>query len=199
MSLSNLFAERITQTLERHGYINHEQYVFYYYTYDWITEQAIYYSSLVFLGILIHLPLPAFIYCLISCSLRCSAGGMHASSKMLCSIISYTEFIIIMYLISLNILPAIYKLNMVLIYAVSLVIIIVLAPLDHPNKRLSNVKKTKHKVYCIKVCFISCGFLMFFHFTGLTKCQQTITICTIISAADLMIGTLLNRRYHNAD
>ncbi len=199
MSLSGLFAEIITKELEKHGYITQEQREFYYYTYDWIIEHTTYYISLILLGILMHLPLPAFVYCFISSSLRFSAGGMHAPSKILCSVISYAEFIIIMLLLSFNILPTNCILSVILIYTAGIIIIIILAPLDHPNKRLSIEQKSKLKVSCVKVCLISSILLAFFYFTGLTKCQQTITICTIISASDLMLGTLLNRRFQNAD
>ena len=75
MSLSGLFAKKITQALEKHGYITQSQYEFYFYTYDWIAEQIIYYGSLIISGIFIHLFLFYFI-CITIAFLFCRLDKM---------------------------------------------------------------------------------------------------------------------------
>lgn len=117
--------------------------------------------------------------------LRMTANGYHAKTFSCCFLLTNSVFII--YLLLLNI----YKYNLALnvtwvVLIASIICICLLAPVVHPNHKLSDTKKKQNRFYALTILGIDLLIVVFFAFQKHYKISYAISI-TIIIVASMMI------------
>ena len=114
------------------------------YGFEMLFQKAIGYGTLLLLGSALYKFIPTVVFLLTFCTLRERTGGFHMRTETGCFIVSIVQFLLIMRLgeVSIIRLPFI-QLGIVLI---SILIIFLLAPLNHPNWNLNTeeVKQCRH-------------------------------------------------------
>ena len=133
----------------------------YAYIFDYMFNFILYNLSLLTLGFLFHHPIAVTIYIIITGSLRAVTGGYHCKTRISCYILSYTVFSI--YLLTIATIPMISAYILIPIYIICWILILVVSPVDTPNKVFSkSAKKTaRKKTYII---FSSIPYLQICHF-----------------------------------
>jgi accessory gene regulator protein AgrB len=143
--------------------------------------------------------------------LKMIAGGAHAKSQGVCSIISYSVFILTMAIsqIATNVKLSLFNLPYIsyILCALTVAIcvgIIFLAPVDHPNKRFDNASKKKLKkisfFYCIAICMLQMFMLQYSQtFTNISKPHAyrysfTVFTCLIVIFVNQIIGKIIDRK-----
>lgn len=116
----------------------------YAYIFDYMLNFLLYNLSLLTLGFLFHHPIAVTIYIIITGSLRAITGGYHCKTRISCYILSYTIFCI--YLLTIATIPMISAYVLIPIYIICWILILVVSPVDTPNKVFSqSAKKTARK------------------------------------------------------
>lgn len=174
----------------------------YAYIFDYMLNFLLYNLSLLTLGFLFHHPIAVTIYIIITGSLRAITGGYHCKTRISCYILSYTIFCI--YLLTIATIPMISAYVLIPIYIICWILILVVSPVDTPNKVFSqSAKKTARK----KTYIIFLDIIFFFNsiFTILSlllhwnKDLIFIDLSLIICATGLYTGYISNiRRYHES-
>lgn len=100
-------------------------------------------------------------FLLIFIVLRGFCGGFHAKTYIVCTIVTLGTFCIVMFISSITSLPLLFYFILLIL---GLFIMIRFAPIEHPNKKISEQNKRKHKrtsiilfcVFCLIGAFLNC-------------------------------------------
>lgn len=92
MYLSYKLAAFLTRCMVRNGSIEDNQYDAYLYCLDYLLELVVYFVTTFLFGLLLGYPLFGILYTLILFSLKSCCGGIHAPSRLLCTLFSYLCF-----------------------------------------------------------------------------------------------------------
>lgn len=93
MYLSYKLAAFLTRCMVRNGSIEDNQYDAYLYCLDYLLELVVYFVTTFLFGLLLGYPLFGILYTLILFSLKSCCGGIHAPSRLLCTLFSYLCFL----------------------------------------------------------------------------------------------------------
>ena len=141
----------------------------------------------------------AILYILCVSLMKSSAGGYHAASRVKCSVLSYSLFLTAI-LTYRN--PAIcafidrtgtFSLRD-LIYAAEVFIIVLLSPVENPNKRLSPRERVKLKSCSIILVSIVSVIYIFFRLTSYKVYCNMIIVCFCINAFSQIVGSIKYKR-----
>ena len=156
----------------------------YAYIFDYMFNFILYNLSLLTLGFLFHHPIAVTIYIIITGSLRAVTGGYHCKTRISCYILSYTVFSISAYIL----IP---------IYIICWILILVVSPVDTPNKVFSkSAKKTARKKTYI-IFFFNSIFTILSLLLHWNKGLIFIDLSLIICATGLYTGYISNIRRHH--
>ena len=155
----------------------------------------LYNLSLLTLGFLFHHPIAVTIYIIITGSLRAITGGYHCKTRISCYILSYTVFSI--YLLTIATIPMISAYILIPIYIICWILILVVSPVDTPNKVFSkSAKKTARKKNYI-IFFFNSIFTILSLLLHWNKGLIFIDLSLIICATGLYTGYISNIRRHH--
>lgn len=119
--------------------INYREKPLYLYAFETFISQILAYSILLIIGLIAHIILPLITYLLFFILLRGQTSGFHATSQLTCSFLSIFVTSILVYLSS--IIP---QKSMVLLLPaliISIIYIILNAPINHKNMNLTTYEK----------------------------------------------------------
>ncbi|MDD6485174.1 MAG: accessory gene regulator B family protein [Clostridiales bacterium] len=147
-------AEGITAYYVKKHYIPEDKKDIYCYGFKLILADIINFSIVILLGILLGKVTASILFLLTLCTVRIFSGGFHSKSFWLCRLSMLITFAGVL-LVSEVINTTAY--DNVIICALNIVCIIIigiLAPVPHPNKRLSDEQKVKNKKKAIIISFV---------------------------------------------
>ena len=190
MVLSNICSKHLTRILYENGKIQPEFREAYQYSIDLAMDFVLFHGSLILLGLLTgHFP-STCVYIFTITPLKTLAGGAHAKTPLMCSILSYSVFFLTIYAIqNIRIAP---QLSFTAIIMLGICIFIH-TPVNHPNKQFSeNQRKRIRKallLYLIAGFIINLVLLVF-----QAECLLIIALCCyLITYINQMIGLILYR------
>ena len=132
----------------------------------------------------------ALVYVFTMSPLKMLAGGMHASSRGICDIISYLTFCIGIIITIYLPIPAIQTFPAFWCFCVLLIAIIILAPIDTKSHRLTQKKKRRLKyltaIYSIMLLSLYLIFFNFFRFDSI----QIMFFCVIVIWINQLLGRI---------
>lgn len=162
------------------------------------TLDTLFYIFFVFIfSIVVDLVPIGLIFLLIMLPTRHLAGGSHAKTEFLCMLLSYgTAFLII--IITPKLSPMLSDWQLV-IYAVISLLVFIMAPVDTPNKRLSDaVKKQMKKKLLIYFIVLSLLFVLCYYKKNSLYCT-VINLSLALTAVSQLTGILINRQTKGSD
>jgi len=141
----------LTKWFIKNDYLQQEDYETYVYCIDSLLAKIVFYISLSIVALLFNIVPITIGYYVGFITFRYTAGGYHAKTALRCSVLSWSVYAIMMYLIvRLNTAPE----TMIVIAAMSSMTLALLvawrhAPIDHFNKPVSTEKKQRLRQYCL--------------------------------------------------
>ena len=188
MVISYYVSTKLTNALYDLNIIEKAKIDSYLFCFEYTFDILLYNTSLIIIGALLHNTLAAILYMIIMFLLKTTAGGAHANSRITCSIFSYGLFFLIL-LLSHHI-----ALIGILIIVFSIVI---LAPVDHPNKRFHGKEKQSLKIACLFFIMITIIMLLIFYHYKQEQLCSIISLCLSAVLINQLIGIVNNRRVEN--
>lgn len=192
MFISEILSKKISEFLFKQGLIKEEEEKYYAYIYSWLIDYIMFFVSLIVIGAIIRRFIPAVIFCFSFSFLRMTAGGAHASSRLACFIISFVFYFSVILFYSYIPIDLFSFLKFFLIIPFG--VIVLLAPVDNPKKRLSSEQKKRLKILNIIVCSLIIGLLFILHFLKRPDYCNIIILCVIILPVDLIIGFIISKK-----
>lgn len=191
MLLSDEISNQLTQICIDNKIIEFQLEEIYHYCFSYIFDIILYTINTLLLGFLLHRPLQAFLFTVITLPGKTIVGGAHASSPERCRALSYGIFLFSLWFLNTY---SFCKLSAIILYSVSCVILIRLTPVAHANKRFNLEQKHRLQIACC--IFIILMTLVFFTTIWLNKIiyYNLITLCATILMCNQLIGILQNRR-----
>lgn len=180
----------IADTLKENHQIPAEEYKIYAYLFSYIIEDILFNFSILAIGIITKNIITTLFYLLTSLPLRYFSGGFHANTKLGCLILSYSHYILVLFLTYQTELNPIAS---ILLYFFCWFVTLQIAPVDTPNKRLSKSQQKKLHFRCI-ITFFTMTFIYTILWKYDTIYTTTITICVTMNTIGLLIGLRKNRR-----
>lgn len=171
--------------------ISDKQKDIYIYIYEWVFSFLFYNISLLLIGFFLHRFVYALLFSVSITLLRCTGGGTHAPSRILCTLISYFEFLFVIFTVSFIVTVPVE--TQIIIAISSIGIILALAPVDNSKKRFTSVQRKKLKIMSFFSSLILSVLIIIF-LLNKPDCSLIVVLCVLISAIDLTIGYILNKK-----
>lgn len=186
-----ILSKKIVNRLVTENYIDSSVSEAYVYCFDFIIENLKYDFTISTIGIILDCFDITIIYIVIFNILRNLTGGYHANTPLLCNLLSYLTYVL---LIGLSYVVPIFPIQLYpILFLLGATIIKLSAPVTNQNKlHFPDTNATKKKI--TKYLFISLIFLFICYYKGAYLYCYTLTysICTI--AISLLIQLCINRR-----
>ena len=93
-------------------------------------------------GALVHRFIETLLFLAVFVLLRSFTGGYHADTFLKCMLITFSTYSLVIILSSIEVITPIYLSCL----AIGFVIVLFTAPVEHPNKEISERKKVHHKI-----------------------------------------------------
>lgn len=184
MRISQIISQKTVNALVKDQSIHAEDAVHYLYAFEYLLDIILYTGSLLVIGILTHHFTDTVLFITIMLPLRMVAGGAHAPTRILCSIVSYGIYIVVVFLLDLPLFTIHVSVLFMIYFALS-VIILSLCPVVNPENKLLLKHKSNLKRFCFcYLCFLNIVFLiLLFKHT-----VQIMLLCHIIILINQIIG-----------
>ncbi len=158
-----------------------------------INAYAVFFLIALLIGFILKIPYYAITFYISFCTVRGFAGGIHANTELTCDILTTASILICEITIKFFIIHCFVNISIVILIISSL-LLIVIKPVDTPQKALSQSEKSQsHKkstALTVLYCFLSVLFL-FIKFPGITIALST---GVTFSATSLVLGKLKNAK-----
>lgn len=190
MIISQYVSKKLSTSLYEADIIKHSELDIYSYCFDYIIELML--NIIIFLGIgqFTHKFIISLIFLIVLIPMRSFGGGIHAPTPKICSLISFSLFFIVLYIS--NILSYMFTFEWCICFILAISIILILAPIDSPNKPMDNINRAKLKRYCIITCIAYVCLFLYFYIKHLQLYYGTTAICVIIVSLSILLGFIQN-------
>lgn len=98
MYITCQISRKICTVLTDNHIISPEENKFYLYCFDFVLDNILFNASIFLIGVLLNVPLQSALYLITMIPVKMFAGGAHASSRMKCSMVSFSVFLMILFL-----------------------------------------------------------------------------------------------------
>ena len=192
MKLIDSISNQISQTLFETNAISQKEIPIYNYCLSYFLENVMYCIYILFIAFVSGQILNGLLVIITFLPLKFFAGGYHAKTQRQCYLFSYG--IVPCVLFSSSHLCNTFTITWIVLYTVCSILMVCLAPIDTPNKRIAKDKKKQLKkstfYYMIFLTFLSILLLW-------ANCYQsylTLSLCVCIMNGNQVLGLLANRK-----
>ena len=186
MKISNAAATHITDFFINSGTISNDDRASYIYCFEYAIDTIIFPLTILLSGFIFNRFIFALLFAVVIIPLKMSAGGAHASTRIMCSILSYSLYFVTLFCYQLLGNIPLTLLN--ICYIICCVLIMYLSPVDHKNNRLASDAKHRLKKFCI-IYIISTVYTAFVY-NDMPEFYLMINACIFIIAINQIIGKL---------
>jgi len=204
MIISNLISKKITSVLKSNNYIESSYCTSYQYCLEYLFDILMFNSSILIIGAILHKFLMSALYLIIMIPIRKFAGGIHANSRKICSILSYFTFFsalggayIYCHFYALSSIPVFLKCMLLISYFITAFIIIHLSPIISSSEKLSKAKMQKHRHFTIISIIIISAVFIFLIISNQQNYYAIIYVCVIINTFSMLLSKLLSGSERN--
>lgn len=191
MILSELIGKKTTHLISSSGIVEDKYLETYQYCINYSLDIIFFNLSLIIIGLFSHNFTLTLLYIAVITPVKMFAGGAHANTATLCTILSYSIFITI--IIICKYLHFKSKLLLFITFFISLFIIF-FSPVDHPNKRFCN-KQKKRLRFIVAICCVIIQFVQFiFIKTEKDIYANLIFLCLFVILINQIIGKIIDNR-----
>lgn len=142
----NKIAVILSKHLLSHNTITEELFEIYVYGFELLISSLMSTSIVLIVGMLLRRIPETIIFLITFVLLRSFTGGYHANSYLLCTLVTFLSYGFVLFLsefikVSIN--------AYIILALAGLVLLLKMAPVEHPNKKLSFAKKRRFKIISI--------------------------------------------------
>lgn len=184
-------SRKICTILTDNHVISPENNKFYLYCFEFVLDNILFNTFLFFLGILLAVPLQAVVYIITIVPIKMFAGGAHAGSRIKCSAISLSVFLLILYITN-QFAEAISTGMIHLVFFLSLALIVLMAPVDTRNKRIPVNQRRPYKKKCFFLCLFVIAIYAVLQYYKYRECYLLTAICMMAVTLNQITGILIN-------
>jgi len=141
------------------------------------------------IGIAFQIIIESILFFVVFFMIRNYAGGIHASSEVLCFI--STTFSIVICELLIRLLSVYYSIiTIIILLCFALIIIVLLSPVDSANKPLTKIEKqiNRKKTYCILISIVLA--IITFHFLNKHNLICASVIGLLLASVLLLLGRI---------
>ena len=124
--------------------------------------------------------------------LRRYSGGYHANTRIRCFI--YSNLVSLSYIGFCNLQSIYNNALLTLLFVASIVVILILSPIDNENKRLDEKEKIKYKSKVTKIIMIDILSVIFFKYIGMEKIYNILICSVTIASVLVLLGYLKDKK-----
>lgn len=147
---------KLTEQLFRKGLIGREDKDLYEYAFFVMGSHAFFFLTSLIIGSSVNIPIEAMVFYLSFCCVRRFAGGIHADSETKCILFTILSIIFSVLLIkTFNYFSL--SVASICIMVISVITVILISPVDTPNKRIDQNKKRLYRKKTILFTIINLG------------------------------------------
>ncbi len=191
MYITCQISRKICTVLTDNHIISPEENKFYLYCFDFILDNILFNASIFLIGVLLNVPLQSALYLITMIPVKMFAGGAHASSRMKCSMVSFSVFLMILFLTGQ--FAATTPQGMIhLIFFLSIFLILYMAPVGTRNKRIPAVQRGRYKQKCLLCCLFVIAIYAILQYYKCRESYFLVSICMMAVALNQAIGIMIN-------
>ncbi len=183
------FSSLLTKKLFEKGFIQDEDFELYEYAFFMMSSYSFFLVIAIVVGVLTNIPLPSFVFYVSFCVVRNFAGGVHADSEFKCLIFTTASvilsIIVIKTLIDLNCL-----LLPLLMMLFSIIILILLSPVDTHNKKLSSHERDIFRRKTIILVTFIVGVFFIMVIIKIMSIAIALSVAMLLAAILVVIGKI---------
>ena len=141
----NALSQRISKYLYKNSMITADDIELYTYGFFVLLSRVLFLIISTIFGVIFNIATESIVFYILFCFIRSYAGGIHASTELLCTV--FTTVSLFLSVLSIKLMLNYSKPEIAfLVYLISLVIVITLSPLDTKEKPLSDNEKKYFKL-----------------------------------------------------
>lgn len=191
MIISDRIGRKISELMLSEGVIKETETDIYSYCYSYLLDKLIYTAYIIIVAIVLRQPFSIIVFFSVLLPLRTICGGVHADTQLKCSIFS---FLVPPSIICLSVSFQPHIMTLLGTFAISLVILLIFAPVGNKNNMISESKRQKLKKTLIIYSFPLVIMLALYMYLGLQNLIFMTVLCTLFCAVAVILGIIKNRR-----
>lgn len=191
MYFSSKLSNDLTNIMVETNTIEPSQKEVFVYCFEYIFEQITYISIFLLLGLLFRRFVVTILFLLMFYLLRSFGGGIHAPSEQSCTLISFAVYFVVIAIVP--IIAYQHTALWLILFLLSIVIMVALAPIPSPNKPLSLEQKSQMKHKCLLCCIALTALFFILYAMQLQLYYGTLSICAILIASSILMGYIYNQ------
>lgn len=191
MIISDRIGRKISELMLSEGVIKETETDIYSYCYSYLLDKLIYTAYIIIVAIVLRQPFSIIVFFSVLLPLRTICGGVHADTQLKCSILS---FLVPPSIICLSVSFQPHIITSLGTFAISLVILLIFAPVGNKNNMISESKRQKLKKTLIIYSFPLVIMLALYMYLGLQNLIFMTVLCTLFCAVAVILGIIKNRR-----
>lgn len=184
-------SKSITDMLIRNNKIHNDDSELYHYAFFIIISEFILFVYCLLIGFIFNVVLQALVFAVVFYVLHRFAGGFHAKTELQCQAVTFSSFLLCIWLIKLT--KQFNPVYLIITYIVCCILLIILSPSDTPQKQVSAQEKTKFKkitILLVIICSAIVTLLLCFKSTVIFA--NSIIIGVILETVSVIFGRLFN-------
>lgn len=190
MMFSKYLSRYLAHYLVKNKFIGEEEYSIYQYCIDYIIEMGIFFLILENISILLGSPLYGILFFSIITPLRSICGGVHASSKLACTLLSYFSFFFTYFLLMyLDRMPVIYW---VILFVFDILFLFLAPTIVHNNRSFHIKQKRRHKQFRYVLNTILLLVFIISVLMNQTFLYHIVTLCVSIVVISMISAILIS-------
>lgn len=184
---------KIADHLCKTAIIADEDKVLYSYGFFVLLSRILFFIVSTIFGIILHIPIESIIFFVLFCLIRSYAGGIHASSELKCTV--YTTGAMLICILCIKLLIQYYSGHalLILLMIASTIFILVLSPLDSPEKPLSKQEKSHYRKLTWMIVGIIIVLTIIFFLLGLKNISAACILSLSLESILLIAGSIKKR------
>ena len=186
------FSERLIQQLEQNEYIREDEIPIVRYSLDYLVRSLLYHLILLLIGICFGQFVFSIVYILTMGCLKHFTGGAHAPNALICSLLSYSIFLVTMYLSNTMIITSAVVIGSIL--SINILLTLLLSPIECRNKRFNREQRTRLKCITTAIVLVMSFLLLILFIHEEYFIINIMLSCMSINTVNLIVGYIINKK-----
>lgn len=186
-----MLKEKLLKSIAQSHEMDEEEFEVLAYGMEILLQKIFFFIGAIIISVIMGALVEGIVFMLLFAILRQNAGGIHMKSKIACAISSAGIFVVALILINLATRYAVVYNVLLCLSGVGIIILLALAPVDTPNKRMMEEQKKKNSLKVKFVLLVLYLFLFAFTFLGLKQICSVIVVIVVVEAILVAVGKIL--------
>ncbi len=185
-------SRKLTEKLCENNTISNDEFDLYNYGIFIVISEILLFAYCLVVGAVVKIALPSLLFCAFFFLVHRFAGGFHAKTELHCMIITLSFFLISIILIKLS--TQLNCITLIAFYGCCSIVLIILSPVDTPQKPLSNKEKILFKKITSLIIVVGFIVIVALFVKNIYLYANAIVIAVFLQTLSIICGRLFNKR-----